>query len=46
MYYIMQQYDYYPPHHIDWAIICNISCFLMVLMRKLKIIYEISNIIR
>ena len=27
IYYIMQQYDYYPPLHIDWAIIFNISCF-------------------
>jgi hypothetical protein len=27
MYYIMQQYYCYLPHHIDWAIIVNISCF-------------------
>jgi hypothetical protein len=38
----MWQIDYYPPNHIHWAIILNISCFFMVLMRKLKIIYEIS----
>jgi len=28
MYYIMRQIDYYPTHHIDWAINFNFSCFV------------------
>jgi hypothetical protein len=38
----MWQIDDYHAHRIDWAIILNISCFFIILMRKWKIIYEIS----